>query len=126
MSELVNILKKVIGTYNFLLMLFGTIGNSLTALICSRRRLRKVNTFKLFSIIAVLDIIGLYEWNLRQFVYFFFGIDLVFTSLVFCDLSTLIQHVCFESSAWILVNLSVLIHIKNFELIWCTIGINWI
>ena len=112
--ELISILKKVIGTYNFLLMIFGTIGNSLTAFICLRRRR--------FSTVAILDIIGLYEWNLRQFVYFFFGIDLVFISLVFCDLSSLIQHVCFESSAWILVSLTRITitkyKLRKFELIW--------
>jgi len=94
------------------LIIFGTIGNILTAVICFRRRLRKINTFKFFAFNALLDTVGLYEWNLRQFVLYLFNQDWSFTSLIYCNLSSFFQYVSFEASAWFLVKSSYyLIHL---------------
>jgi hypothetical protein len=103
MADLIATFKKIIAAYNMILIVFGTIGNILTITICLRKRLRKINTFKLFAFNALLDTIGLYEWNLRQFVLYYFNIDLSFTYLWYCNLSSFLQYVSFETSAWFLV-----------------------
>lgn len=103
MVDLVLVFKKIIAIINVCLIVFGTLGNILTAGICLRKRLRKINTFKFFAFNAILDTIGLYGWNFRQFVLYIFNLDWSFTSLIYCDMSSFFQYVAFEASAWFLV-----------------------
>lgn len=102
-SSAVVILEGIIAVYNFLIIILGTFGNIITVVICLRKRLRKINTFIFYAFAAIYDTIGLYEWNLRQFVTFFFKVDWDLFSLFYCRIDTLLQYVCFEASAWILV-----------------------
>jgi hypothetical protein len=103
---LIKIFKKIIAFYNIILIIFGTLGNILTCIICLRRRLKKVNTFKLFALNAIMATISLYEWNLRQIILYLFEIDLIYQSLLYCQLTAFLQYVSFESSAWFLVKKS--------------------
>ena len=114
-DQIVNIFKQIIAVYNMVLIIFGTIGNILTAAICFRRRLRKINTFKFFAFNALLDTVCLYEWNLRQFVLYLFNQDCSFTSLIYCNLSSFFQYVSFEASAWFLVTSYYLIHLVRLR-----------
>ena len=103
MVDLILVFKKMVATINLCLIIFGTIGNLLTATICLRKRLRKINTFKFFAFNAILDAVGLYEWNLRQLVLYFFNKDWSLQSLIYCKWNSYIQYVSLEASAWILV-----------------------
>ena len=102
-SNAVKIIEGIIAVYNFLMVILGTFGNIITVVICLRKRLRKTNTFIFFAFAAICDTIGLYEWNLRQFITYFFKVDWDLISLFYCRIDTLLQNVCFEASAWILV-----------------------
>ena len=127
MTDAILVLKKVIAAYNMFLIILGTFGNILTCIICLRKRLRQINTFKFFSFIAVIDMIGLYEWNLRQFVLYFMNVDLSFEFLLYCDISSFFQYVAFETSAWFLVikkniNNNLLSHNQMI----CGLGFYWL
>lgn len=103
LEDVVTLIKQGICIYTFSLIILGTVGNIITITICLRKRLRQINTFKFFAFNAFLDTIGLYGWNVRQFVYYLFYEDLSLKSLVYCDLSSFFQYVSFEASAWFLV-----------------------
>lgn len=107
LERVVTLIKQGICIYTFSLIILGTVGNLITITICLRKRLRQINTFKFFAFNAFLDTIGLYGWNVRQFVYYLFYVDLSLQSLVYCDLSSFFQYVSFEASAWFLVILTI-------------------
>jgi hypothetical protein len=106
---LFEIIKKILGTYALLLTIIGTIGNALIFLICIKKEMRRINTFKFLAFISISDLIALYEWNLKHFIAAFFGIDFNFMSLAWCRLSLYLQYVTLQFSAWILVNIYIII-----------------
>lgn len=100
---MMNVFNKILGIYALILTVFGTLANGLLLYICSRKKLRSVNTFKFFAIMSISDTICLYEWNLNHFVTIFYNFDLFFYSLFWCRFSTFMQQISLEYSAWILV-----------------------
>ena len=96
--------KQIVCYYMITITLLGTVGNFISCFICLRPRLRKINTFKIFASIAVVDSFGLYEWNIRQIVLYLYGIDLNNVSVWGCKLLSYFQYVTFEASAWLLVS----------------------
>ena len=114
LEEVVTVLKQAICVYTFSLIILGTVGNFLAVAICLRKRLRQINTFKFFAFNAFLDTVGLYEWNVRQFVIYLFNVDLSLQSLYYCTISNFFQFVSLEASAWFLVK-SFLHHTYNLS-----------
>ncbi len=105
-------LKKIVSSYNIFLIIIGTIGNILTAIICLQKDMRKISTFKLYAFNTISDTICLYPWNIRQFVLYFFDTDLETTYLWWCIGASYVQFSTFELSAWILVILCYFLELK--------------
>ncbi|CAF1093620.1 unnamed protein product, partial [Brachionus calyciflorus] len=101
-----DIVYKMLGTYSLFLTIVGTIFNIMVILICIRKRLWRITTFKFMVVMAVNDAVSLYQWNLKHFIDPFFNIDFNFTSLVWCRLSLFLQYYCLQYSAWILVSIA--------------------
>ena len=101
-----DIIYKILGAYALLLTIAGTILNCIIFLICKRQRLWRTSTFKLLAILSLNDIIGLYQWNLKHFIYSFFIVDFNFTNLPWCRISIFLQYFSLQYSAWILVLIS--------------------
>jgi hypothetical protein len=100
----VHLAKQVVCYYMITITILGTIGNCISCFICLRPSLRKINTFKIFASIAIVDTFGLYEWNIYQIALYLYGIDLYYVSIWACKLLNYFQYVTFETSAWLLVS----------------------
>ena len=98
-----NLIYKILGSYALVLTVLGTILNIILFIICLQKKQRKVNTFKFFAFISIVDTFALYEWNLKHFIKSFFGINPEFTNLIWCRLSAFIQYTGLQFSAWLLV-----------------------
>ena len=100
--DLVNLLQKIISGYNFFIAIVGTFANLLTCHICLRKKLKRFTTFKLYAFNSVSDMIGLYQWNIFQFVLYNFHVNLQH-NLWYCYMCSYLQITTFEISAWLLV-----------------------
>ena len=109
------IFNRVIGAYALFILIFGTIGNIITSLICFRKRLRKTTFFCFMSIISILDIFSLYTWNLSSFLIPYFNIMHDFSSVPWCKISSFMQFFSLQSSAWLLVILKLIKNVYRKE-----------
>jgi hypothetical protein len=73
MADIFDILNKVFGIYCLLLVIFGTLLNTLGLVICLRKRLRTFTTFVFVTFIFVADTFSLYLWCLNHFIEAFYG-----------------------------------------------------
>ncbi|CAF0772754.1 unnamed protein product [Brachionus calyciflorus] len=107
LNDTINFLNKTLGIISLLLFVFGIIGNLLAYMVCRRKALKNISTFKFIMLICINDIFGISVWNLDIFLNAFF--DFVHESLSWwwCKICVFLQYFCLQYSAWILVCLSV-------------------
>ncbi len=103
MTDFYDVFAEILATYSLVLVVVGTIGNIISFLTCVRKRLRCITTFVFLTFISLNDIVCLYIWNLSHFIYTFDGYYQQNTSLAWCRVSSLMQNVSLEWSAWLLV-----------------------
>ena len=104
-SSTVNTIALVLGAYSLIITVLGTLFNTLILCVCLQKNMREVNAFKFFAIISIVDTVALYEWNLGHFISAYYNIDYTYISLTWCRLSTFMQYVSLEYSAWMLVSI---------------------
>ena len=101
------IFGKVFATYSLVLIVAGSILNPLTCFIILRsKQLRTTSTFKLVAIVAVTDMVSLFQWNQESFTNTFFNLLPYFRSLVYCHMSIFLQYTTLELSSWLWVSIS--------------------
>ncbi len=91
--------------YSIFLAIFGTIGNILSFIICLRPHLRKIPTFIFFAYMMIMHTISLYFWNFNIFILTFYGFTIGDVNLASCRITSYLQGVSFQSSAFLLVTL---------------------
>jgi hypothetical protein len=96
---------KIAMGYSFALIIVGTVFNLLSCWICSRKKLSRINTFKLIMFSSVADIISLYGWLLHHFIFTFFNFEMYKWTLFWCRFSDFYQFSSLQYSSWILVTL---------------------
>ena len=94
----------VICAYKVLLTVFGTLGGVLVFIVAIR--LRKTTTFVFVTFLAVTDPLTLYCWNLCNFIRIYFNYLVTEESIYGCKIVTYLAFVSMQSSAWLLVSLS--------------------
>ena len=104
-KQALQIYYHIMGMYDVFLALFGTLGNILVFIIAFR--LRKTTTFVFLIYLAVADSITLYWWNLDDFRFIYFGSSAQEGSVYGCKILNYFQLTSMESSAWLLISLSI-------------------
>ncbi|CAF0789533.1 unnamed protein product [Brachionus calyciflorus] len=105
--ETIDILNKCLGFLALLLFIFGFIGNTQTILVCKRKALKNITTFKFLMAISTSDIFALSVWNMNLFLRAYFGIVQEYLSLTWCRISIFFQYSSLQFSVWVLVFLSI-------------------
>jgi hypothetical protein len=104
--------------YCLFLTIFGTIGNAFASLICFRKTLQKVSTFRIQSIVFIHAFLTLYTWNLDHFLKVFkpytetiMHIDEVNImesfNIVTCKIFAFTQYYSLQTTSWLLMYVSV-------------------
>ena len=106
-------LWQIISAYSLWLIIFGTIGNTITIYVCYQ--LRKNTTFVFLAFMAWSDLFTTYNWNLSIFISAFFSIEIFGTSMFMCKCGFFVQYSSLEVSAWLLVR--ILIALMIFHLV---------
>ena len=105
---MVDVFSLAIGVYALLIILVGTIGNFLifvTTLQVDRRE--NNTTFIFLRFLSISDWITLFFFNLDSFTLPVYGVYLENISIMSCKWVDFLQFTSFQSSAWLLVSLSV-------------------
>jgi hypothetical protein len=105
MDSVLQVFKKIFGTYALLLILCGTISSLMSFYICIR--LKQNPTFIFLSFLTVSNIVSLYFWNLDNFLQAYLNIDLLNYDLWLCKFGSFYQFTSLQISAWLLVNITI-------------------
>ncbi|XP_025078660.1 uncharacterized protein LOC112554822 [Pomacea canaliculata] len=89
------------------LLLVGTMGNMLSILVLSRKRLRQLTTMFYLTVLAIADLAVLYTGLLRLWLDNVFGEYLRLQSDFACKFHTFIVYLALDFSVWILVAVTV-------------------
>lgn len=107
-TNLIGIFEKIFASYSLALIILGSIFNSLVCFICLKSKtLRSTSTFKMLAIVAISDLISLFEWNADNFSIAFFNYLAYTQNLFFCRFVTMfLQYATLEISSWMWVSIS--------------------
>ena len=97
-------LLEILAYYSLFLVVAGTIGNFATFIVCYR--LRSTTTFVFLMVSSVVDAIALYFWNANHFTSVIVNTDLQNLNRLSCKLGMFVQFTSLQSSAWLLVAMS--------------------
>jgi hypothetical protein len=89
--------------YPLCLTCMTTVLNSLTIIILYQKIFRQRPTIRFMRVIAFIDLVLLYGWNLDHFFRLKFGFELDRLSVFSCKISTYLNHFLSQSSAWLRV-----------------------
>ena len=95
---------KFVAAFALFIIIFGTISNTMTLIICLRKNMRKIPTFMFIAFASITDTIPLYVRNLDNFSFLVFGIHVRSTNLVLCKINLLLHFFPLHTSAWLLVS----------------------
>lgn len=97
------IITSILTYYPLCLTCMTTVLNSLTLIIFSRKVFHQRPIIRYMRVIALVDILMLYGWNLDHFFRFQFGFELDRLTVFSCKLSTYFNHLLPQLSAWLRV-----------------------
>ena len=102
MSQVFDILYSIVSCYPVILIIFGTVANSLSFYICVKLA-KSNNTFVFLAITAIVDTFTLFVWNLNHFIGLFFNLSTLSGSVWNCKFGEFVQYTSLQISSWILV-----------------------
>ena len=108
-SSVYRLVIRCLSFYALLLVIIGTLGNTVTIIVLCRRNLRRIVTMRYLIAVSVCDIVSLYGWNLNNFYKFSIsptGNNLEQISLVHCRLFSYLTFVGLQLSSWCLTAVS--------------------
>lgn len=108
MVNKLELLTKILSTYNLFLIVASFILNPHVFYVCFRsKRLRRTSTFKLLAFGSLNDMLVMIAWNQESFTNAYFSLYPYTRSLAYCRLvSVFIQFTSLELESWMLVSIS--------------------
>jgi hypothetical protein len=100
-----NLILKILGIYNLLLIFAGTFINLVGCYLCLRTKLRVYTKFIFFSLMFLSDTFSLYNWCLNHFLKAFDLEVLSDSDYWSCRILQLIEYVLLEFSSWLFVSI---------------------
>jgi hypothetical protein len=98
-------IEKAISILPIILVITGTIGNSLAFYVLTSKRLRNYSTMNYFATLTIVDTVSLYQWNFNFFYRYNLNqnnLNLEETSLFLCRYVSFMAYFSLLTSAWIL------------------------
>ena len=103
-NSIAKIFNQVFNGYGIVVVVFGTIGNIIGAIICLQERLRKIPTFVFLAFLQLNDITTIYAWNINAFGSTFFSYRPFDSTETVMKITSWIQFSSYEASSWLLVS----------------------
>ncbi len=105
-TQQVDYFLPILAYYSLFLVVYGTLGNCVTAFVCCRKKLRQTPLFVFLAFKAVLDTVPLYLWNLNPFLFYKYDRNLGdLGGLWSCKLVLFLMGVSEGPSVYIMVRL---------------------
>ncbi len=101
--------------YSLFLTVYGTVGNTITLIVCCQKKMRIRPTFVFLSFKAVADTIPLYLSNLNTYFIFKFGYGIDDLNMRSCKLTTMLAGSAMEASSVLMVSDTNAIDIYLFD-----------
>ena len=109
-STVYRLVIRCLSIYALLLVIIGTLGNTLTIIVLCRPNLRRFVTMRYLIAVSVFDIVSLYGWNLNNFYKFTISnndSNMEQLSLVHCRIVSFVTFVGLQLSSWCLTVVSI-------------------
>ncbi|CAF1047821.1 unnamed protein product [Brachionus calyciflorus] len=104
-------IELILSYYTIVLIIVGTICNTISFMVMNARKLRSYTCMKILSVLSFIDTLVLYQWNLNTFFKYNLSSppnyeDLEELSLVFCRLISFLAFFSLQVSSWLLALVS--------------------
>ncbi|XP_052770817.1 FMRFamide receptor-like [Mya arenaria] len=99
-----NLIWKVVPP---ILIIFGTVGNSLSIIVLTRKSIRTSTTALFLTVLAFSDLLVLYTGLLRQWLIYLFKTDVRHVSVAGCKINMWLVYSSLDFSAWILIAVTI-------------------
>lgn len=94
-------------TFPIIVLIVGTIGNLLSFMILTGKKMRKTSTFCYLACLSLVDLSVVYTFSINFILNNYFNIDIQISSMWFCRTYAFLVYFLPQYSAWILVLVSV-------------------
>ncbi len=119
---LYNMTTMLLKIFPILFLIIGTIGNSLSFIILTSKKLRKTSTFCYLACLSLVDFAVTYTFSINFILIQYFNIDIQIKSVSICRIYAFLVYFLPQYSAWILVLVSV---DRVFKIIMCSGKLIW-
>ena len=99
-KKIVQASNKFLIIYPWVMIIFGTLSNTLSIIILTRKKLRKSSTFFYLACLAAIDILVLQTFCINFISHYHFGIELQSQHVVLCKLFAFCIYFLPQYSAW--------------------------
>ena len=106
-KTLVNISDTILTIYPWVMLIFGTISNTLSISVLTRPKLRKLSTFFYLAYLSAIDLLNLYTFCINFIFLYNFDIDLQAKHPILCKVYAFLIYFLPQYSAWTCVAVSI-------------------
>ena len=121
-SLLFNFTTFMLNFFPILFLMVGTIGNTLSFIILTSKKMRKTSTFCYLACLSLVDFAVIYTFSVNFILNQYFNIDIQIKSITLCRIFAFLVYFLPQYSAWILVLVSV---DRVFKIIMCSGKLIW-
>jgi hypothetical protein len=112
----------LLNLFPILFLIIGTIGNTLSFIILTSKKMRTNSTFCYLACLSLVDFAVIYTFSLNFILNQYFNIDIQIKSVLLCRVFAFLVYFLPQYSAWILVLVSV---DRVFKIIMCSGRLIW-
>lgn len=103
---LLELTDTILIVYPWIMIIFGTLSNTISFIVLTKPKLRKSSTFFYLSCLSVIDLIQLYTFCVNFIFLYQFKIDIQLEHVILCKLYSFLIYFLPQFSAWTCVAVS--------------------
>lgn len=101
-AEQLKLIEQTLSTINMILIIFGTVGNTLTLLILLRKNVYKHSCMRYLAALCFVDICCLYTWNFSMVYSMFTRRKIEHEGPFYCRIFSFYTYFTLQTSSWII------------------------
>lgn len=97
---ILNISDQLLLFYPWIMIVTGTVTNSISFIVFTRPKLKKSSTFFYLSCLCIIDLLSLYTFCLNFILFYKFNIDIQLKNIIICKLYSFLTYFLPQFSGW--------------------------
>lgn len=111
--EQLRVVEKTLSTINMIVIVFGTLGNTLTLLLLMRKNVHKHSCMRYLAVLCFLDTCCLYTWNFSMIYSKFRRRKIEHEGPLLCRFFAFYSYSILQTSSWVICAIGWCVLMKN-------------